>query len=228
MAGLDNLIMKLTDIISESEASDEAKKKGLVSAGWGRWKDKSGKTVADTKDGKLVFRNDMPEKFHSSPRTAMKFARGAHGDQKYGDKPYSYHLEMVFRNAQRYGGSRAAKIAAVLHDVIEDTPISKEQIAEKFGSHVADIVDLVSNQPDKAETYKRIRTDKDAVFVKLCDRLANVTEGKKNDKYRKEQPLFKSILYRPGEFDDLWDAIEERLNDRPIKQGSTKSSTTDT
>ena len=144
-------------------------------------------------------------------KDAAKFALKAHGNQKYGSHPYGYHLEKVYKNAVRYGGSGPSLQAAWLHDTIEDTPITKADVARAFGGNVAKIVDLVSNRPSKETTNKRIRTSKDAVFVKLCDRLANTTEGQKNDKYRKAHPLFKSILYRKGEFDALWKAIDKAL-----------------
>ena len=102
-------------------------------------------------------------------------------------------------------------MAAWLHDVIEDTSVTKGDVAKTFGSKVAKIVDLVSNQASKEATYKRIRSSKDAVFVKLCDRLANVAEGGKLDMYRKQYQLFSNILYKRGEFDALWKAIEKTL-----------------
>lgn len=144
-------------------------------------------------------------------KDAAKFALKAHGNQKYGSHPYGYHLEKVYQNTVRYGGSEPAKQAGWLHDVIEDTSVTKAEVARAFGGNVAKIVDLVSNRSSKEATNKRIRTSKDAVFVKLCDRLANVTEGAKNDKYRKAHPLFKSILYKKGEFDALWKAIDKVL-----------------
>ena len=147
----------------------------------------------------------------SNVKEAAKFAVKAHGSQRYGGKPYSYHLEKVYRNVVRFGGSNEHQMAAWLHDVIEDTSVTKDDVAKKFGSKVAKIVDLVSNQASKEATYKRIRTDKDAVFVKLCDRLANVSEGGKLDMYRKQQRTFKPILYKKGEFDALWKAIDQKI-----------------
>lgn len=49
---------QLEDELQESEASDEAHKKGLKSAGFGRWKNSSGKVVAQTKDGKLEMKKN--------------------------------------------------------------------------------------------------------------------------------------------------------------------------
>lgn len=142
---------------------------------------------------------------------AAQFALTAHGDQMYGPYRYSYHLSKVVHTAFTYGGSTLTQVASWLHDTIEDTDVTKEDVAYEFGDEVAHIVDLVSNRPTKEETCERIRTNSDAVFVKLCDRLANVTEGEKNDKYRKAHPLFKSVLYREGEFDALWTAIDKAL-----------------
>ena len=142
---------------------------------------------------------------------AEKFALKAHGDQMYGSRPYSYHLGKVVDIAIRYGGSILTQVASWLHDTIEDTDVTKDDVVREFGDNVAHIVDLVSNRPTKKETCDRIRTDRDAVFVKLCDRLANVLEGEKNDKYRKAHPLFKSILYREGEFEEMWTAIDTAL-----------------
>jgi (p)ppGpp synthase/HD superfamily hydrolase len=147
----------------------------------------------------------------SNVKDAAKFAIKAHGSQKYGGKPYAYHLEKVYQNAVRYGGSDFHQMAAWLHDTLEDTRVSKADIQNEFGSRVAKIVSLVSNQGSKEATYRRIRSDKDAVFVKLVDRLANVSEGGKVNMYRKQHQLFKSILFKPGEFDALWKALGQKL-----------------
>jgi len=144
-------------------------------------------------------------------KDAVEFATKAHRGQTYGSKPYIYHLAKVFDNVKRFGGNESQQIAAWLHDVIEDTPLTKMDISKAFGPDVAHIVDLVSNKGSVKDTYKRINRNRDAVFVKLCDRLANVTEGAKNDKYRQLQPVFKSVLYRKGEFENLWNAIDRKL-----------------
>jgi len=206
--------MKLIDFF-ESDASDEAKEKNLVYKGFGRWSDDSGKIIAKTVDGKLQYL-DAPENDETSmEHAAHEFALAAHGDQKYGNEPYDNHLEEVVGLAKRFGGDETEITAARLHDVIEDTAVTKEQLAAQFGSEVAEIVDLLSNlgkdYNSKKATFERIRTNPKAVFVKLCDRIANTSRGKKNDKYRKEQPLFKQILYRPGEYDLMWAVLDKIL-----------------
>lgn len=201
------------ELYSESEASEEAKRQGLVYAQFGRWKDpKTGHVVAKTENGRLVpWQGLQSDNGKEQVRQVAKFAIQAHGDQMYGNEPYSYHLEKVYNNVVKYGGSELHQQVAWLHDVVEDTPFTVEDIAERFGGTVAKLVDLVTNQETKEETFKRIRTDSDAVFVKLADRLANIEEGGKIKMYRKRHPLFKSMLYQPGEFDDLWAAIDQQL-----------------
>lgn len=144
-------------------------------------------------------------------KDAAKFAARAHGNQSYGSQSYTYHLNQVYRNTLKFGGSDAEQQAAWLHDVIEDTKTTKSDVAKAFGGTVAKIVDLVSNRASKEATFKRVRTDRSAVFVKLCDRLANVSAGSKNDMYRKRHPVFKGILYKKGEFEALWKAIDKAL-----------------
>jgi (p)ppGpp synthase/HD superfamily hydrolase len=56
---------------------------------------------------------------------AREFAIKAHGEQKYGEFPYSVHLDEVATIAKPYGES--AEIVAYLHDVIEDTSVTKKE-----------------------------------------------------------------------------------------------------
>ena len=146
-----------------------------------------------------------------SVKEAADFAAKAHGSQQYGSLPYWHHLNAVYMNAKSYGGTKTEQTVAWLHDVIEDTKVTKQDIAKVFGALVAHLVDLVTNKSSKETTFKRIRTSKSAVFVKLCDRLANVSEGGKLSMYRKWHQLFKSILYKRGEFESLWKAIDQKL-----------------
>lgn len=76
--------------------------------------------------------------------------------------------------------------AALLHDVVEDTPTPIEEIAEKFGDDVATIVDGVTKITDsfnpkitkQAETFKelilKMSKDRRIAFVKIADRLHNL------------------------------------------------------
>ncbi len=203
--------MKLSRLV-EISASEEAKKRGLSYVGWGKWADKSGSIIAQTIKGKLVFLGgDKDIRADKNIVKAEEVATYAHQGQRYGLHPYTYHLNKVYQNAVKFGGSSVERQVSWLHDVIEDTAMTEDQLQRIFGEKVAHLVDLLTNRSSKEETYKRIRTDPQAVFVKLCDRLANVEGGEKNEMYRKQQPLFKSILYRPGEYESLWHELDTKL-----------------
>lgn len=167
---------------------------------------------------------------------ARDYALNAHAEQKYGDKPYAYHLDQVAALAEQYWPPRDAAIkptvsfgdkhsinyaeiiaAAYLHDTIEDTTVTHKDLQGKFGHDVAKIVYNVSDEPGKnraerkLNTWHKIRSDPRSIYIKLCDRLANVSVGGKLDMYRKEHAVFKAALYTPGHFEQLWDAIEHKL-----------------
>ena len=57
---------------------------------------------------------------------ARAFALTAHGSQMYGDRPYAFHLEAVVSLLSGYGTD--AQIVGYLHDVIEDTRVTEDEV----------------------------------------------------------------------------------------------------
>jgi (p)ppGpp synthase/HD superfamily hydrolase len=55
---------------------------------------------------------------------AKEFAIKHHGEQKYGDRPYSFHLDQVVSYLVPYG--ETAQVIGYLHDVVEDTDVTLE------------------------------------------------------------------------------------------------------
>lgn len=134
---------------------------------------------------------------------AFAFAAAAHGNQLYGDRPYVSHLadvadivNNVLPDDVTDNDRLTLFIAAILHDVVEDTPVTIDLVEQYFGAEVADIVGRVTDPdlPTRAErkqaAYKMIRELPGARIVKLADRLANVRSGAKNYMYRAEHPAF--------------------------------------
>jgi (p)ppGpp synthase/HD superfamily hydrolase len=88
------------------------------------------------------------------------------------------------------------------HDLIEDTRVSYNDVKNQLGEEVANIVYAVTNDKGKNRKeragdkyYEGIRNTPGAVFVKLCDRIANVQYGKMTksrmfEMYKKENPEF--------------------------------------
>lgn len=134
---------------------------------------------------------------------AKRYAVRAHGDQKYGDEfPYVLHLQAVESVLLRFGiFDEDLRMAAWLHDVLEDTDSEYEDLVTFFGREVADIVAILTEPKGgnrkwrHAQTYPRIAQNYKAIIVKVADRIANVEAGgKKVDMYRKEHGDFKAAL----------------------------------
>ncbi len=126
---------------------------------------------------------------------ALEVARVAHDGQLRGSgEPYLIHPIAVAKIVAEWGLDFEAVAAALLHDVIEDTPTTVEQIKEQFGGSIAGLVDGVtkldlSNWPKhpEADSNRReisnenlrkllLATAKDyrVIMVKLADRLHNL------------------------------------------------------
>ncbi|WP_313951877.1 HD domain-containing protein [Accumulibacter sp.] len=156
---------------------------------------------------------------------ARKFALAAHGKQRYGSRPYSVHLDAVVRLLYPYGID--AQVIGYLHDVVEDTEVSDDDIRNCFGQLVADCVALLTDSPGasraerKAATYARLASVTGAVelalVVKAADRLANVRTCAFDDQrglmqvYRSEHPTFRRAAYREGLCEPLWVELDALL-----------------
>ena len=101
------------------------------------------------------------------------------------------------------------------HDLIEDTRVSYNDVMNHLGQEAADIVYAVTNEKGKnrkergnIKYYEGIRQTPGAVFVKLCDRIANVqyskmTKSRMFEMYRKEHSDFESMIGRYTDNKDL-------------------------
>lgn len=126
--------------------------------------------------------------------------------------PYRFHLLIVAEAAKRFKGLipdndfETVKLSAYGHDLIEDTRTSYNDVKQVLGESVADIVYALTNEKGRNRKerandsyYQGIRDTKYAVFVKLCDRIANVQYSKMTgsrmfEMYKKENPEFMTQL----------------------------------
>lgn len=153
-------------------------------------------------------------------KEAEAFAIKAHADQKYGTSSYDVHLRHAVRILEEagFGDDAVLKAATWLHDTVEDTGTSSEEIEKRFGAEVKDIVWRVTDEPGanrkerKLKTYPKIKGHLKATIVKLCDRIANVESSKSNpkklDMYSKEYADFRKHLFVPGLADALWERLD--------------------
>ncbi len=155
---------------------------------------------------------------------ARAYATQAHGDQRYGVHPYVFHLDAVVEQLLRFhpsGLEEELLVAGYLHDVVEDTSVSGEQIRAAWGSRVAELVLAVTKEPGdtlrdgEKLTWKKIVETEGAVRLKLADRIANVDacwtmRSKKLFRYKSEYARFRGALYTnaPGEEQAMWEELD--------------------
>ena len=121
---------------------------------------------------------------------AFSLAKKAHaGTRRKSGEPYIFHpLAVALIAVKEVGLGPIAVVCALLHDVVEDTDITLDEIRTIFGERVAVIVDGVTKIGDvkllqdtdskQAENYRKILLsmcdDAYVIFLKLCDRLHNM------------------------------------------------------
>ena len=121
---------------------------------------------------------------------SWEFAEKHHKGQMYGSKPYKFHLKNVTDIALDCDYTdESILISCVLHDVIVDTDVTYEDVKNKFGEEVAEIVYCVTDElgrnrkERKSKTYKKIYDNPKAIVVKLCDRVSNIIQSMSSDNY---------------------------------------------
>ena len=149
---------------------------------------------------------------------ALKYASKHHGGQtrKGGDVPYVAHLLAVSALVLEDGGSERQAIAALLHDVVEDTDVSRRDVRKRFGRKVERIVaactDVDGGGSHTAKNWMRRRrrmlarlrdpsTSTSVVRVKAADSLANV-RSLTADLRRQGPEVWTS--FHAGAVDQLW------------------------
>ncbi len=121
-------------------------------------------------------------------RRAYEFGANAHeGQKRRSGEPFISHPVAVASILADLHLDQDTMVAALLHDVIEDTPTAKEQLVKRFGQEVADLVDGVSKLDQlqfrskaeaQAESFRKMMLamvqDIRVIMVKLADRLHNM------------------------------------------------------
>ena len=179
--------------------------------------------------------SDSILKYHPSTdlskiRKAYEIAYGAHKEQRRkSGEPYIIHPICVAIILAQLELDKETIIAGLLHDVIEDTSVSKEEVIAEFGEEVALLVDGVTKltqlnyEHDKIEIqaenlrkmFLAMAKDIRVIIIKLADRLHNMrtmqyqTPVKQIEKSRETMEIYSPIAQRLGiskikiEMDDL-------------------------
>ena len=151
-------------------------------------------------------------------RTAFEYARNAHGTQMRKDgTEFITHPLASAEIVAEIGLDEDSICAALLHDCIEDTDVTFDDIRKKFGQDVADIVDGVtklsrvtytSKEEEQMENLRKmlIAMAKDirVILIKISDRLHNmrtmeyVAEVKQREKALETMEMYAPIAHRLG------------------------------
>ncbi|KAB2824864.1 bifunctional GTP diphosphokinase/guanosine-3',5'-bis pyrophosphate 3'-pyrophosphohydrolase [Aliivibrio finisterrensis] len=130
----------------------------------------------------------LPEPHIEALRRSYLVAKEAHeGQTRSSGEPYIIHPVAVARILAEMRLDHKTLMAALLHDVIEDTEVSKEELAEQFGETVAELVDGVSKldklkfrdkKEAQAENFRKMVMamvqDIRVILIKLADRTHNM------------------------------------------------------
>lgn len=168
-------------------------------------------------------------------KQAKEYATQKHSKQKrkFSKEPYVEHPKRVAELIRTYKSSKNKDeliSAALLHDTIEDTDTTEEDLKKLFGGLVASLVKELSSDDEgikklgKTEylTDKMLKMSSWALTIKLADRLENVsdlkdTSDKFRDKYTKETKKILQRLEKERELSNtqkkLVSIIKQKLNE---------------
>jgi len=174
---------------------------------------------------------------------AYNFGKKAHhGQKRKSGEPYFNHCVAVATILADWGMDQNMVIGGLLHDTIEDTEVTKEDISARYGDDVLHLVESVTNlsgikfnsrNHKKAENFMKMfisfANDIRAIIIKLADRLHNLrtisylTKIKQRRLALESKEIFAPLAHRIGmnnvkmEMEDIIFSILERPNYKSIK-----------
>ncbi len=146
-------------------------------------------TVEELLDRILAaYREHYPDRSTDRIEAAFEFAQAAHAGQvRKSGEPFITHPLIVAESLTAYGMDADTIIAALLHDTVEDTDVTLENVETRFGSDAAELIDGVtkldrikfsSHEEFQAATIRKMvlamARDVRVLLIKLADRLHNV------------------------------------------------------
>lgn len=155
----------------------------------------------------------MTEPENELERRALEFATAAHASigqrRKYTGEPYIVHPIAVAELVRSVPHTPEMIAAAYLHDVVEDTPVTIEEIRAEFGDEVAVLVDWLTDVSKPSDGKRKVRKDIDlqhsakappaAKTIKLADLIDNTLSIHAGDPsfwpvYRREKMALLKVL----------------------------------
>lgn len=129
---------------------------------------------------------------------ALVLAFNAHQGQvrEFSGDPYIVHPICVASLV----GTVDAKVVALLHDVVEDTPITLEKLREDFPDYIVDAVDSVTKRPGEGYSHRTLRTKSNPLgrMVKIADISDNLRGLPSADpRHAKYARALQTLMYDP-------------------------------
>jgi (p)ppGpp synthase/HD superfamily hydrolase len=130
---------------------------------------------------------------------ARLFALKKHKNQKDDlGLPYFFHVEQVARIVEVVTQDPQIIASAYLHDTLEDTKTTFQELEKEFGLKIANLVYEVTHEGKKDRYgyyFPRLKS-KEAILIKFADRLSNLSRMSCWSKKRQEQYLRKSKFWK--------------------------------
>jgi len=155
-------------------------------------------------------------------RKALQFAEERHEGQvrKGSGSPYIHHPLMVSYFAGMFKKSKhnyKLIAAAILHDTIEDTETTPEELTKEFGPMIAGLVFELTDDKEEIGRVGKVKYQKTkltgisnyGLYLKLCDRLANVSDQPKPAYVLATEEVLKYVIENRSLTKSHWRVIEE-------------------
>ena len=178
-----------------------------------------------------VIKSDKPYDLLAIDRAVETACRAHDGQRRASGEEYVCHPLSVALILVEMGMDTDSIVAALLHDVVEDTPMELADIRKAFGAEVAGLVDGVtklnklpftSREEEQAENVRKMllamAKDIRVIIIKLADRLHNMrtSEGwepqKRRDKAKETMDIYAPLAHRLG-----IRAVKEELEDLSLR-----------
>tara|TARA_B100001093_G_scaffold384958_1_gene370766 strand:+ start:31 stop:2244 length:2214 start_codon:yes stop_codon:yes gene_type:complete len=164
-------------------------------------------------------------------RKAFELALESHSQmRRKSGEPYIYHPIAVARiAAEEIGLGTTSIVCALLHDIVEDTDVSLDEIRSEFGEKEANIIDgltkisgVYDTKSPQAENFRKMlltmANDVRVILIKLCDRLHNMrTLEHMSDKGQLKIASETNFIYAPLAHRLGLYAIKTELEDLSLK-----------
>lgn len=180
-----------------------------------------GGVMPPSKTASLLMERIIRDNTDWLPERAATYAQKAHEGQtrKFTGAPYYTHVERVAALVAARTDRPELIAAAYLHDTMEDCGVTYETLAQHFGHPVANIVHALTNDDTRKKQLGKVRymIDKltamnpDALLVKLCDILNNITETQSRHQADNYIVILDGILSNPP---PVWNKTHADLADQ--------------